>query len=474
MSHSLYQDPMQSQPMVIPDTGIHLRLLPKDISLFDPVLLRHMLCLMIVVRNFFHVYLCWRQLRVCNKNVDPPPEMQNAFTKEAYVASKTDEMYSVEQSLLSYIFDTIFCFIELYFGVYPYLWRVIINCYSIVDDLVWQSIAYVGLFSSYLVLRHLPQIFYNKLVLAQWYNLGRDKTLPLVGVLCSFALLLVLVQVGLVPLTAIFLFIERSGGTFFVLWIWGFLFIVTSLGLMTYSFFGIPFLSKRSKLPAGELKDALAKVLKIFRFKADHVYLIHTNFQLSGSKANAWGCSCWKRIFIMENLLLNLGKPESELYEDEIGKGLNTQEMVGYIAHALVHWRQWHIVKSFIMVHVTLIVYFMIFGVCYRLHCLYEAAGFSPGFYPPIVGYWLVYKYVMPIYLTITNWIIFFVLHSFEYSADKYTWKLGYGSPLVAALLKIFADNPVFPYVDRWYMMWHRFRPTYLLRIKRIAAWRAV
>ncbi|EDV90735.1 CAAX prenyl protease 1 homolog [Drosophila grimshawi] len=468
MAYALYQDPMQSQPMVVPDTGIGLRLVPKQFSLTDPVLLRHVLCMMNLVRNIFHVYLCWRQLRTCNWTKEPPRKLQDSLSRSAFNTTKDEEMYSVESLLLSYIFDSIFCWIELYFGVYPALWRAIIRYYGIVDDLIWQSIAYVALFSSYMVARRLPQIFYSKLVLSKWYGINREKSMSLVGLLCFFSLLLVMLQVILIPLTPVFLYIESHGGRFFVLWIWGFLFVVTIAAFAVFSLFGLPCIGTTTKLVEGDLYSSLTDILDVFGFPPGCVYIIRT-FDIDTATAYAWNCCCRQRVFIFENLLFNQGRPLSELLPEEIGKGLHSQEVVAYIAHELAHSRLKHVVKTFCMLHASLLVYLMIFGTCYHETVIYEAAGFSASFYPPIVGYWLVYKYVMPLYLTITNWIIFYFLRKFEYSADKYVFNLGYGDVLSTAFLKLFEDGPVFPVVDPLYMMWHRSRPTFLQRIHRLS-----
>ncbi|EDW29442.1 GL22777 [Drosophila persimilis] len=87
---------------------------------------------------------------------------------------------------------------------------------------------------------------------------------------------------------------------------------------------------------------------------------------------------------------------------------------------------------------------------------------------PDIVGYWLVYKYVMPPYLTVSNWIVFYFIRHSEYRADNEAWRMGYGHSLREALLKLFADHSVFPFDDHWYLMWYRTRPSCLQRIRNL------
>ncbi|TDG48243.1 hypothetical protein AWZ03_005418 [Drosophila navojoa] len=468
MSYALYQDPMQSQPMVIPANGIGNRLTPESWSLKDPALLRHVLATMITLRNLFHFYLCWRQIRKCTIRIEPPPELQGVMSKEQFKTAKNEEMHAVENMMVAYIFDAILSCIELYLSVFPMLWRLVMKIYSIVDDLIWQSIAFVALFSTYMVIRTLPQIFYSRMFLTPFYDPQREKSLPLVGLLCSFTLLVVLLQVGLVPLTAIFLVIETTSSRFFLLWIWGVLILISSIAILSFCLFGLPCLGAKVKAPVDEnLKNVLQDILQKFGFKPEHIYILRT-FQNMSPTAYAWGCYCYRRVFIMESLLLNHGKPVAQLQEEDVGKGLEDNQLEAYIAHELFHWRSQDVLKAFAIIHVTLLIYFLLFGTVYRQDVLYEAAGFQSKFYPPIVGYWLVYKYVMPLYLTITNWIIFYVLRYLEYEADLKVWKLGYGAPYVDALVKLFGDSPTYPYMDDWYLMWYRYRPTTLLRIRRL------
>ncbi|XP_023163643.2 CAAX prenyl protease 1 homolog [Drosophila hydei] len=471
MSYALYQDPMQGQPMVIPkDSGIGVQLTPEHWSLYDPVLLRHMLATMNTLRNLFHVYLCWRQIRLCTTYDEPPPELANVMSIEQFETAKIEEMYTAEYKMVEYIFDAILSCMELYFCILPAIWRLIINTYSIVDDLIWQSIAFVAAFSGYMVLRRLPEILYSRFFLAPWYDPRQEKSLPLVGLLCSFPLLFVILQLGLVPLTAIFLEIEKTGKTWFWLWIWSLLILLSAIALIAFCVFGLPLLGAKVKDPAAvaDLQHILKDVLKTFGFRPESIHIVRTFHSMSAT-AYVWGCCFYKRVYIMKTLIFNQGKPASELlHPDEVGKGLQNNQLVAYIAHEMCHWRQVHVLQAFIVIHTTLLIYFLIFGTVYRQTVLYEASGFHPIYFPPIVGYWLVYKYVMPLYLTITNWINLYFLRYLKYAADKKTWEMGYGPVFVDALVKLFGDNPTYPYVDKLYLMWHRYRPTTLMRIRRI------
>ncbi|XP_017156859.1 CAAX prenyl protease 1 homolog [Drosophila miranda] len=464
---SLYQDPMAAVPMIVMDDTIGLRMVPDEMRLTDPVFLRHVLCGSIVLHNLFHVVLCYRQLRTCNHHQEPPRQMRAVMSPASFQEAKNTEMHAVDLQLMSYVFDAIFSCIELYFGVFHTLWDRTMALYGNVGELVWRNLAYMALFSTYMVLRLLPLVFYEKLMLDNRYNVDPETAPPLVGVVCALAFVIVFVQVLLIPFTAIFLYIEIHGGYYFVLWIWGFLFAVSVLALVFFSLFGLPCLGKSSTLPEGSLRSALLEVLEDYKFPAHRVSLMHT-FHIAKATAYVWGYCCCKRLVILDNLILNRAMPLAELLPEEVDLGLSDSQVAAFVAHQLSHWRHYHMLKGFILVHVSLIIYMVLFGTCYHVHALYEAAGFPHNSYPIIVGYWLVYKYVMPPYLTISNWIVFYFIRHSEYRADNEAWRMGYGHSLREALLKLFADHSVFPFDDHWYLMWYRTRPSCLQRIRNL------
>ncbi|XP_030378765.1 CAAX prenyl protease 1 homolog [Scaptodrosophila lebanonensis] len=465
---SLYQDPLQDIPLTESTaTRIEMHMVPHRFTLTDPIMLRHVLCLSIIVHNSFHVFLCCRQLCLARKSTEPPMEMHKAMSPDIFKEARTTELKAVELQMVGYIIDAFFSCIELYFGIFYHLWITTMVWYRNIGDLIWHNIAFMALFSTYMTLRRLPVVFYNKFILEPRYHVDSKDGAPFIGIICVSAFMIVFAQVILIPLTGLFLFIEGNGGFFFVLWIWGFIFISSIIILIIFTIFGMPFIGKMERLPDGNLKNTLKDVLDQFHFPRDSVYIVRTSYSTNTS-AYAWGFCYKKRVIVLDNLLMNRGKDVEHLDPDDVGKGLQDEQLVAFLVHELSHWYYYHFLKAFTMVQFTVLIYLMLFGVCYHQTSLYQAAGFQYDFYPHIVGYWLVFKYVMPPYLTFTNWIIYYFFRHFEYSADKHACRLGYGNTLSSALLKLFADNIVFPYVDKWYLMWYSRRPTCLQRLKHL------
>ncbi|XP_017133606.1 CAAX prenyl protease 1 homolog [Drosophila elegans] len=458
---ALYQDPMHGKRIIISGNDIGMSLVPKELSISDPILLRHILCLIIVIHNVFYMILCCRQLKLCKEYKAPPPEMEGVMSQEAFEASKEKQLHYSYLELFNLIVDTIYSCLDLYLCILAHIWKLTVNWYGHTNH-VWLNVTFMTLFSTYLVFRMLPSLFYEKLVLDPKYNVDPEKSPPLVGLICAMAFYVVFLQIGIIPLTTILMSIVRMSVWYFVLIAWLVLVLVFLLMLVTVGIFGVPCLGKSRLLKDSDMNERLRLVLIQFKFPG-RVYLVHT-FHVGRPTAWVMGCFCCLRLDIHDNLKLHRGLDANDLQSGQVGAGLNDEQLPAFVAHQLAHWKLWHVRKTLAMINLSLLLYLVLFGLCYKWQTLYLAAGFTK-FYPSIVGFWLVYKYLMPVYYTINAWIVFFFLRHFEYAADAYVVRRGYGVPMRAALLKLFADDYEFPYVDHCYLMWHRFRPSILQRI---------
>ncbi|XP_016987582.1 CAAX prenyl protease 1 homolog [Drosophila rhopaloa] len=457
----LYQDPLHGERLTISGYHIGMKMLPEQMSISDPILLRHLLCLIIIIHNSFHIILCCRQLKLCKKNDAPPAQLEGIMSQEAFEASKDKQLHTSYLELFNLIMDTIYSCLDLYLCTLVYLWKLTVGWYGYADT-IWLNVTFMTLFSFYLVIRMLPSLFYEKLVLDPQYKVDPEKTPPLLGLICALAFFLVFLQIGIIPLTAVFMSIEQISVWYFVLIVWLSLVIVFLLFLACVGIFGVPCLGKSLQLKDSDMNDRLRLVLDHFRFPG-RVFLVHT-FHVGRPTAWVMGIWCCLRLDIHDNLKLNRGMDTNDLTLGQVGAGLNDEQLAAFVAHQLAHWRLWHLRKVLVMINLSLLIYLLLFGLCYKWQTLYQAAGFSK-LYPSIVGFWLVYKYLMPVYYTINAWIVFYLIRHFEYAADAYVVRRGYGQPMRAALLKLFADDYEFPYVDHCYLMWHRFRPSILQRI---------
>jgi len=272
-------------------------------------------------------------------------------------------------------------------------------------------------------------------------------------------------QIAIIPLTAIFMALQELNVWYCILLVW-LIVVGTSLVILGFvGIFGVPCIGKSRKMEDSDIDDELRDVLESFDFPG-RVYLVHT-FHVGRPTAWVMGCFCCLRLDIHDNLKLNRGLASDDLDSGEVGAGLKDDQLAAFVAHQLAHWHLRHVAKTLALIWLNLVIYLVLFGLCYKWQTLYSSAGFTT-LYPKTVGFWLVYKYLMPIYHDISTWIVFFFIRHFEYAADAYVVRWGYGPPMRAALLKLFADDIEFPSVDHWYLMWHRLRPSMLQRIENL------
>ncbi|XP_017005943.2 CAAX prenyl protease 1 homolog [Drosophila takahashii] len=461
---ALYEDPLHGEHLVISGYEIGLNMVPDKMKISDPILLRHILCLLIVAHNCFHLILCRRQLKLCKRSNDPPSLMDDSMSPEAFEVSKDKQLHTSYLEVFNLILDTIYSCLDLYLSTLAYFWKITVGWYRYADD-IWLNVTYMTMFSTYLVIRMLPSLFYEKLVLDPKFNVDPEKSPPLVGMICALAFVVVFLQIAIIPFTAIFMAIQELNVWYCILLVW---LILVGLSLFILGFvgiFGVPCLGKSRKLEDADINDDLKEVLHSFKFPG-RVYLVHT-FQIGRPTAWVMGCFCCLRLDIHDNLKLNRGLDSDDLDSGEVGAGLKDEQLAAFVAHQLAHWHLRHVAKALALIYLNLFIYLVLFGLCYNWQTLYWAAGFTP-LYPKTVGFWLVYKYLMPVFRDISTWMVFFFIRHFEYAADAYVVRRGFGSAMKAALLKLFTDDNEFPYVDHWYLMWHRLRPSILQRIQHL------
>ncbi|KAH8296432.1 hypothetical protein KR054_005991, partial [Drosophila jambulina] len=458
---TLYEDPARGEALVISGKGIGMEMDPEVWNFTDPVFLRHFLCLMIMAHGLFYAILCFRQLTLINKSDAPPPQMEGVMSPEEFEASKDKELRAVQLELFNVCADTLYSCLDLYLCTLAAIWKLTVSWYRFAPD-VWLNVAFMTIFTTYLAIRMLPSMFFEKMYLDPKYNVNPDEAWPLVGVICGLAFFVVFMQLGVIPLTAVLMLFAKLEIWIFVLILWLVVVVVSFLIYLITGIFGVPCLGKSRLLDKSDMNKHLTLVLHTFNFPG-RVYTVET---YSVGRPTAWvmgGCCCL-RLDIHDNLMMNRNVDVTNLTSKQVGAGLNDLQLATFVAHQLAHWKLQHVPKSMAFFQLILLTYLVIFGFSYRWQTMYTAAGFT-NIYPYVVGYWLVYKYLMTIYRTAVIWIMYYILRHFEYAADAYVYRHGFGGPMKSALLKLFADDHVFPYVDHSYLMWHHYRPSILQRI---------
>jgi STE24 endopeptidase len=120
------------------------------------------------------------------------------------------------------------------------------------------------------------------------------------------------------------------------------------------------------------------------------------------------------------------------------------------------------------------------FSYFYQQENLYTAFGFNTQ--PTLIGLMIVFTYIMSPYNEVSCVCIHYRQHSFqllsfmmtlmsrrmEFSADRFSTDLGYGSLLSSGLIKLGKDNLSLPIDDWLYSMWNHSHPPIPERIAAI------
>ena len=87
-----------------------------------------------------------------------------------------------------------------------------------------------------------------------------------------------------------------------------------------------------------------------------------------------------------------------------------------------------------------------VFAYFYRQESLYAAFGFSSQ--PVVIGFMIVFQFVTAPYNELVSIAMSFISRWAEFSADRFSAKLGYAGLMQSALIKIGKDNLSLPVDD--------------------------
>lgn len=393
-----------------------------------------------------------------------PEELRSIIPPDIFHRARIFELHKMELSVCKHFVDMIISLLELFFGFYPFVWKLATGTLSsVTSEELWVSLIFVFYLTVYITVRILPVLLYDKWILELRY--GIQQHMPWYLYIIMGIITILLAQVLLIPLTLCIILIVRAAGYWFFLYIWAAWAIVTLLLVFFLPYLCIPCVGRQEVLPPGSaLYNDIKQVCDTAGFPMERVFLIQTK-SVQYSNAYFYGSCCLKRIVIFDTLLYNKGTTPDQLQPWEVGRGLTNAQVTAVVAHELGHWKKGHFYKATLVMKIHFLLTMLLFGLLFHCPQLYQAVGFAPGVMPIIVGFIIVLRFAMTPYLTIANFLMLWNVRRFEYAADRYAHSLGYSMALRQALVKIYADHMSFPVYDSWYATWHHTHPTVLKRL---------
>ncbi|KMY94421.1 CAAX prenyl protease 1 homolog [Drosophila simulans] len=435
----------------------------------DPLAILYIIIAFLVLENLWGVYLMLRDIHVAYKTQQVPNVISPYLPQELYDKMRVYKIHKGWFTIVHNLFTAVILGVmELYFGFYAWLYGVAGKCAlsKWMEHEACVSVIFVLLLSVYFWLKSVPAMIYESCCIK---SLQPRPKPPWCSRICHFVVDLVVgaMVTTLVVVALVFMFIGL--GPYAPLALYLQMVILTIIILLLIPFLIHPFVGQSVPLENSNLRTQLEYLTRQVGFPMSQVRIIRVHDPNTGSNAFFYGCCCLKRIVIFDTLLLNRGKSDlSQLTAEELGRGLADPQVVAVVAHELGHWRNGHFYKAIIAFQVHLILTILLFALMFSHGPIYQAVGFAPGLQPTVIGCLIIFGFVLIPYMTLSNFSMLSMTRCFEYQADEFAYRLGYGGELRQALLKLYADNLAFPVSDPCYSSWNHTHPTMLDRLSRL------
>lgn len=345
-----------------------------------------------------------------------PDELKGIYDDEAYKKSQRYEKVSLGFSLITSSFSLLLILLMLFTGGFGLLDEWV---RSMSGNIYIQTLLFFGVLALAFDLISLPFQIYATFVIEERF--GFNKTTPTTFIIDKLKSWLLSIIIG----GGILLFILwawlATGNWFWVIVMGGLSFFMIFMA-MFYAQLIVPLFNKQTPLEEGELKTAILEFATRTGFKLNNVFVIDGSKR--STKANAYfsGLGPKKRIVLYDTLI----------------NDLETDEIVGVLAHEIGHYKRKHIIKGLAMSLFQSALMIWLLSIAIDVPALSQALGASEAsFYMGIVAFGLLFSPISFFTGIISN----VISRKYEYQADAFAKTNYSGNSLINALIKLSVKN---------------------------------
>ncbi|MDO9633829.1 MAG: M48 family metallopeptidase [Paludibacter sp.] len=218
---------------------------------------------------------------------------------------------------------------------------------------------------------------------------------------------------------------------------------------MFYSELIVPLFNKQTPLPEGELRDAIEKFASGVNFKLKNIFVIDGSKR--STKANAYfaGLGPKKRIVLYDTLM----------------EQMNNDEIVAVLAHEIGHYKHKHVLKNYAFSLPFSLILFYLLGWMLNSDLLAQVLGGEKAvFHLNAIAFFTLYTPISTLLDLAGN----VLSRKYEYQADAYAKKYGFGPHLVSGLKKLSAKSLSNLMPHPLYVFFNYSHPTLFQRITKI------
>jgi STE24 endopeptidase len=239
-------------------------------------------------------------------------------------------------------------------------------------------------------------------------------------------------------------------GPYWWLFCWAAVFGFSLLFTVLYPLVIAPLFNKFTPLEEGEFKDSVLALMKKAGIRSKGVFVMDAGKRTTHTNAYFTG----------------LGRSKRIVFYDTLMEKHNPEECLAVLAHEAGHWKEKHVLKSFVLSQAVSLGLFALSAWLIGWAPLYEAFGFDKV--TPYAGLLLASLVYTPVMFFIQPFLSL-LSRRFEYAADRFAGlNMALGKPMKDMLVKSSVDNLSNLNPHPLYVWFHHSHPTVVQRVQRL------
>lgn len=367
------------------------------------------------------LWLATRQIRYVARHRDAVP---SSFASRIDLdAHRRAASYTIARTRLSMLESVFGAFVLLGFTLFGGLQALLGVLESLLPASPFlRSMAFVAVVFTISALLELPFAWTRQFRIEQRF--GFNRMTPRLFFADAAKAGTVAVILGL-PLLALVLWLMRSSGNGWWLWVWA-AWAVFNVGvLVLYPTVIAPLFNRFEPLPEGDLRHRVEALLARCGFASKGLFVMDGSRRSAHGNAYFTGLGRAKRIVFFDTLIARLEPPEIE----------------AVLAHELGHYERRHVQKRIALTFAISLAGLWLLGWLSRQDWFFEGLGMSPGIGELDAVALVLFLLVMPVFAFLLQPLFSAISRRHEFEADAFAARHARAQDLVAALVKLYKDN---------------------------------
>jgi STE24 endopeptidase len=370
-----------------------------------------------------------------------PGELEDVYDKEKYKQSMAYKKVNYRFAILTGTFSLAMILLMLFFSGFAFVDDLVRN---VARHPILVALLFFGLLMFASDLINIPFSLYDTFVIEERF--GFNKTTVRTFILDKLKSWMLGIIMGGGILAVIVWFYTLTGNNFWI-FAWIFISIYTIFMYMFYSDLIVPLFNKQTPLEEGELREAITAFSDKAGFKLKNIFVIDGSKR--STKANAYftGLGAKKRIVLYDTLI----------------NDLETDEIVGVLAHEIGHYKKKHTLTGVILSIIQTGAILFILSLFVGSPVLSEALDAAvPSFHIGLIAFGILYSplsLILGIGMNVMS-------RKNEYQADRYASEMFRPQPLVDGLKKLSRKNLSNLTPHPVYVFFHYSHPPLYQRVK--------